>query len=149
MAQDTPEITDQQMAYYALHALPEVPAQHEQALGWLAEHADKRAVAALVHLIRWQPDDVPALRKILQKITGTDAGDKWFDWMVWLQEHPDYPPYDGFANFLSLTLASLDPQFLRFVHEGVPHDIRLEEMVWGGVRVDGIPALDNPKPVPL
>lgn len=145
VAQDTPEITDQQMAYYAMHALPEVQAQHEQALGWLAEHADKRAVASLVHLIRWQPDDVPTLRKILQKITGGDVGDKWFDWMVWLQEHPDYPPYDGFANFLSLTFASLDPQFLRFVHEGVPHDIRLEEIVWGGVRVDGIPALDNPK----
>jgi len=146
-AADSPAISDEEMAYYALHALPEVPAQHEQALGWLAEHADKRAVASLVHLMRWQPDDAAALRKTLQKITGDDAGDKWFDWMVWLQEHPDYEPYDGFANFLSLSFASLDPQFLRFVHEGVQHDIRLEELVWGGVRVDATPALDNPKMV--
>jgi len=144
-AQDPSDVSDQEMAHYALHALPEVQARHEEALGWLAEHADQRTVASLVHLMRWQPDDVPTLRKTLQKITGADAGDKWFDWMVWLQEHPDYPPYDGFANFLSLTFASLDPQFLRFVHEGVRHDIRLEEIVWGGVRVDAIPALDNPK----
>jgi hypothetical protein len=137
--------SDQEMAYYALHALPEVPAQHEEALGWLAEHADKRTTASLVHLMRWQPDDAAKIRSILQKITGANAGDKWFDWMIWLQEHPDYPPYDGFGNFLSLILASLDPQFLRFVHEGVPHDIRLEEIVWGGVRVDAIPALDNPQ----
>jgi hypothetical protein len=26
----------------------------------------------------------------------------------------------------------------------VPHEIRPEEIVWGGVAVDGIPALDNP-----
>jgi len=143
---DTPDVSDQEMAHYVLHALPQVPAQHEQALGWLADHADKRAVPALIHLMRWQPDDLPTLRKTLQKVTGADAGDKWFDWMVWLQEHPDDdPPYDGFANFLSLTLAAQDPQFLRFVHEGVPHDIRLEEIVWGGARVDAVPALDNPK----
>jgi len=143
---DTPEVSDQEIAHYALHALPQVPAQHDQALGWLADHADKRAVPALIHLMRWRPDDVPTLRKTLQKITGADAGDKWFDWMVWLQEHPDdAPPYDGFTNFLSLTLAAQDPQFLRFVHEGVAHDIRLEEIVWGGARVDATPALDNPK----
>src|SRR5215469_11726169 len=145
VAADNPDVSDQEMAYHALHVAPEVPAQHDKSLAWLTEHADKRAVASLVHLMRWQPEDVPTLRKILQRITGDDVGPKWFDWMVWLQEHPDYTPYEGFANFLSLSLVSLDPQFLRFVHEGVPHEIRLEEIVWGGVRVDAIPALDNPK----
>ena len=40
----------------------------------------------------------------------------------------------------------IDPNFLRFVHADVPvdPDSRVEEIVWGGVRVDGIPALDNP-----
>lgn len=145
---DTPAISDEQMAYYVIHATPEVQAQHDQAVKWLQENADKRAVPSLVHLLRWQPDDVPTLRNILKRITGDDVGDKWFDWMVWLQDHPEYTPYEGFANFLSLSLVSLDPQFLRFVHEGVAHDIRLEEIVWGGVRVDAIPALDNPKMIP-
>jgi hypothetical protein len=142
---DNSAISDQEMAYHAIHATPEVQAQHDKSLTWLVEHADKRTVPSLVHLMRWQPDDVPTLRKILQRITGDDVGPKWFDWMVWLQEHPDYAPYEGFANFLGLTLVSLDPQFLRFVHDGVQHEIRLEEIVWGGVRVDAIPALDNPK----
>src|SRR5215472_13653414 len=117
VAADNPDVSDQEMAYHALHVAPEVPAQHDKSLAWLTEHADKRAVASLVHLMRWQPEDVPTLRKILQRITGDDVGPKWFDWMVWLQEHPDY----------------------------TPHEIRLEEIVWGGVRVDAIPALDNPK----
>jgi uncharacterized protein DUF3179 len=143
---DTAAMSDQEIGHYALHALPQVTGDREQALQWLAEHADKRAVAALIDLLRWRPDDASTLRQTLQKITGADAGDKWLDWMVWLQEHADEdPPYDGYANFLSLSLAAQDPQFLRFVHEGVPHDIRLEEIVWGGSRVDATPALDNPK----
>src|SRR5262249_32306751 len=95
VAAERPATSDAEMAYYAIHAMPEVQAQHDEALNWLAEHADKRAVAALVHLMRWQPDDVPTLHKLLQKITGDDAGEKWFDWMVWLQEHPEYEPYAG------------------------------------------------------
>jgi hypothetical protein len=42
----------------------------------------------------------------------------------------------------------IDPDFHLFLQPGVAHDIRLEEIVWGGVRKDGIPALVNPKLVP-
>ncbi len=146
---DAPAVSDQEIAHYAIHALPSVTGDREQALGWLAEHGDKRSVAPLIALLRWRPDDGPTIRNTLQKITGADAGDKWLDWMVWLQEHADEdPPYEGYVNFLSLSLAAQDPQFLRFVYEGVPHNIRLEEIVWGGSRVDATPALDNPKMIP-
>jgi hypothetical protein len=35
---------------------------------------------------------------------------------------------------------------VRFLYPGIPTapDSRVEEIVWGGVPVDGIPALDNP-----
>jgi hypothetical protein len=44
-------------------------------------------------------------------------------------------------------LAQIDPNFQRFIYDGVKIDpnSRLEEVEWGGVKVDGIPALDNPK----
>jgi len=38
-----------------------------------------------------------------------------------------------------------DSNFRDFLYGGVPTRIRLEEIVWGGVRKDGIPALANPK----
>ena len=42
-------------------------------------------------------------------------------------------------------LSTLDTRFREFLPEdGVAHTIRLEEIVWGGVVVDGIPSLDNP-----
>ena len=35
-----------------------------------------------------------------------------------------------------------------FLYPGVQHEIRLEEIAWGGVLKDGIPALTNPKFIP-
>lgn len=42
-------------------------------------------------------------------------------------------------------LAEVDPQFRRFVFPAMRYDLRLEEIMWGGVRVDGPPALDQPR----
>jgi len=64
--------------------------------------------------------------------------------MVWQQGHPEFPSHPGYAAFLTDLLVRIDLQFRRFVYDGVAHDIRLEEITWGGVVVDGIPALDNP-----
>lgn len=42
--------------------------------------------------------------------------------------------------------AQIDPNFRRFVYEDmkIAPGSRVEEIVWGGVLVDGIPVLDNP-----
>ena len=135
---------DDLIGVHALRALSDDAPERDRAVAWLAEHGGGKAVAPLIHLLRWLPDDRATIVAALEKLTGERAGDKWFDWMLWQQKHPKITPYDGFGNFLALTLADIDPQFLRFVHGGVAHEIRLEEIAWGGVRVDGIPALDNP-----
>ena len=139
---------DDLIGVHALHALSDDASERERAVAWLADHGGDAAVAPLIHLLRWLPDDRATIVAALEKLTGQRLGDRWFDWMVWQQKHPEITPYDGFGNFLALTLANVDPRFLRFVHGGVAHDIRLEEIAWGGVRVDGIPALDNPKMIP-
>ena len=42
----------------------------------------------------------------------------------------------------------IDPGLGGFLYEGVKTEIRLEEVVWGGVAKDGIPDLQNPPAVP-
>lgn len=138
---------DDLIGVHALRTLSDDASERERAVAWLAAHGGDKAVAPLVHLLRWLPDDRATIVTALEKLTGQRLGDKWFDWMLWQQKHPEIMPYEGFANFLALTLASIDPQFIRFVHGGVAHEIRLEEIAWGGVRVDGIPALDHSKMV--
>jgi hypothetical protein len=41
-------------------------------------------------------------------------------------------------------LGRIDPRFSQFLKDEYPSTIRVEEIMWGGVVVDGIPALDNP-----
>lgn len=136
---------DDQIAYYALRTEPEILSQREEAIAWLVKHGGKKAIAPLIHLLRWLPQDRAKIVTALETLSGQKVGDNWFDWMIWQQKHPEIETYRGFGNFLAATLVDVDPRFLRFVHQGVAHEIRLEEIAWGGVRTDGIPSLDNPK----
>ena len=114
------------------------------ALQALARRRDTGAVAPLVQALYWLRPDDDRIDRVLETLTGASRRG-WFDWAVWQQEHPALVPYDGYARLLGDLLAKVDPQFRRFVFAGMRHEIRLEEIVWGGVRVDGIPALDQPK----
>ena len=105
---------------------------------------DRGAVAALIQALYWLRPDDPEIDRALARLTGA-ARRGWFDWAVWQQEHPEVMPYPGYAALLADLLAMVDPRFRRFVFAGMTHAIRLEEVVWGGVRVDGIPALDQPR----
>ena len=124
--------------------LSPAPQESREAVDWLVRHGDRSSVAVLIQLLRWLPEDREVLAARLETLTGAHVGPNWFDWMVWQQDHPDLPQYPGYAGFLADLLARIDPRFRRFVYGGIAHEIRIEEIVWGGVTVDGIPALDNP-----
>ena len=114
------------------------------ALRTIAQRQDTGAVAPLIQALYWLRPDDDRIDRVLETLTKASRRG-WFAWAVWQQDHPALKPYDGYAQLLGDLLAKVDPQFRRFVFAGMPHDIRLEEIVWGGVRVDGIPALDQPK----
>jgi hypothetical protein len=78
----------------------------------------------------------------------TDFKD-WAEWMLWQEAHPEIEPFDGFTVLKSDLLARIDPGFRDFVYDGMALDIRLEEIVWGGVRAGegGIPPLNHPKQI--
>ena len=84
----------------------------------------------------------------LEDLTGEDIGTDWFDWIQWVSEHPEIAPPPLYGWWKGELLSTVDPRFREFLPaEGVAHDIRLEEIVWGGVRVDGIPSLDDPEAI--
>ena len=65
--------------------------------------------------------------------------------MLWQEEHPEVAVFEGYGAFKADVMAWLDSNFRKFLYRGVKHEIRLEEIAWGGVIKDGIPALTNPK----
>ena len=75
--------------------------------------------------------------------TGTGA-DEWARWVVWLGKHPEVWPPPGFAGWKGWLYAELvDPEMGAFLYDGMRANIRVEEIVWGGVAKDGIPDLTD------
>ncbi len=121
--------------------------KRRQALSWITKRGEPDMAAALIYMLRyWDTDQRGQLVKTLQRVTDhRSIGDDWFEWVLWQQARPEIVPFEGFSLFQSLLFASIDPAFRQFIYTNVPHEIRLEEILWGGVVKDGIPALNYPK----
>jgi len=68
-------------------------------------------------------------------------------WQRWIWTLP-YDPHPEYARFKGLIYRAIDPSFEDFFRPGVRSLIRLDEIDWGGVVVNGIPPLDHPKYIP-
>ncbi len=119
-----------------------------RALGALIERDRNDVVPAFIATLRVLPDEDGQLLRTLRRLARADIGRDWKAWTEWQEEHDEIRPYRGFDALKSDILAGIDPAFRDFVHRGVKHEIRIEEIVWGGVKKDGIPALTNPPRIP-
>jgi len=134
----------------AVHqALSGTARERRAGMQYLLQNADRGSVAMLIQLLRWQPEDADGVIARLEALTGAHPGTQWFEWMLWQQAHPEFVPDAGYLGFVTDMLGRIDPAFRRFIQPNVRHAIRPEEIVWGGVAVDGIPALDNPAMIPV
>ena len=116
------------------------------ALDALVEKDAKDAIGPLIVGMRHIIDDL-ALRAALSALTGEEIN-SWHQAMLWQERNPDVVPHKLARDLKLLVFSRIDPRFLRFVggERSEPENmrIRFEEVVWGGVVVDGIPSLDNP-----
>ncbi len=120
------------------------PLARRQALLMLQNRGQTDVVPGLIQALRFVHDGAD-IDKTLAALTGEPAGKSWPDWVLWQQAHPEITPFAGFDAFKADVMAVIDPNFRDFLKPGVAHEIRLEEILWGGVVKDGIPALTNPK----
>lgn len=103
-------------------------------------------VSALIVKARYGRGGEAELAKALKDLTGANIGSDWHKWMEWQQQHPEIKPFGEFDAFKASVLAGIDPNYKQLLWRGIQHEIRLEEIVWGGVKaLDGIPSLDFPK----
>ncbi len=123
------------------------PSQHirVEALQALEELKDPTAIPALIELLRFDTLFRISPVSTLEQLTGQRLGDDWAKWVEWLQQHEAIRPNRNFLAWKANLYSRIDPAFENFLYPGVPYRIRIEEIVWGGVRKDGIPALTNPK----
>ncbi len=118
------------------------PRLRNEALEALKQRGKTDVVPALIQALRFVPDE-EAINATLEALVGERSGTKWPDWMLWQEAHPEIEPFAGFDAFKAEVMATIDENFRLFLRPGIKHDIRLEEIVWSGVRKDGIPTLIN------
>ena len=132
---------------------------HEMAIALFAPASGIRDAALMRIVQRGKPDMAAPLIKVLRlrprsqdqnpvRVAARDGRGQrreMVDWMLWQQAHPEVKPFDGYDRFQADFFSFIDENFRLFLQPGMKHEIRLEEIVWGGVKKDGIPALTNPK----
>ena len=87
------------------------------------------------------------LMRFLARQTGQDFGDDLKRWRKWAWALP-YDPHPDYAAFKARLYANVDPRMAAFFEAGTTPRIRLDEIDWGGVGVNGIPPLEQPKVIP-
>jgi len=115
----------------------------------LAELGDRSLLPGAVDALFFlpHPDRLP-VQKALEALAGKDPGSDYYDWVEWIGRHPELEPKPGYSAFKVELLTRIDPRYRAILYPGAPERIRLEEVVWGGVRLDGIPSIDRPDHLP-
>ena len=77
------------------------------------------------------------------KLEMDNSYDEWMQWL-WTQPESKHPHY---AQFKSAMYRLIDARFEYYFADQRKTTIRLDEVIWGGVRQDGIPPLRQPEMV--
>ena len=120
------------------------------ALARIVRADDERFAAVLIELM-WARDtrilrdglDYLEYFDALTAITEADIGPNRHYWVRWYGA-TDLEPPPGFTGWKGRLLSVIDEQFAEFLSDDHPSAIRTEEILWGGVRVDSIPPLEQP-----
>lgn len=121
----------------------------DAALARILAADDKRFIGVLLELFR--ASQIGLTRHIgldeiipaMEQLSGQAFNNDWGAWIEWYGT-TDHTVPDGFVSWKGRILAGIDVRFGEFLQDRYPINIRPEEIVWGGVVVDGIPPLDNP-----
>lgn len=139
--------TEGDVARYSRDIVLETGARFDKALAYLQIRNEPDVAAAMILALRFNRDSEARISEALSALTGHKASG-WFEWMLWQQANPQIKPHPSYADLKLEIFARIDPEFLRFLGPAAAQPeqmkIRLEEITWGGVQVDGIPSLDNP-----
>jgi hypothetical protein len=87
------------------------------------------------------------LVRFLEKQTGQRFGHDLQRWRQWMWNRP-YAPHPDYLAFKGALYSRIDARMGSFFVPGAPSRIRLDEVDWGGVSVDGIPPLVYPRRLP-
>lgn len=85
---------------------------------------------------------------VLEELADARPKQSYYDWVEYVGAHPELEPAAGYLVWKRSLLMNIDKRYKTVLYDNAPTRIRLEEIVFGGVPLDGIPSIDNPMMVP-
>ena len=140
------DLSDVEIAELSLNVFASFGDNRREAIKALVETDDESLIPTFVLAMRMTGDDAD-VRNALTTLTGETFA-TWHDAFDWQEAHPEIVPHASFRALKLKFITNTDERFTEFfTGPNTTRDqmrIRLEEIVWGGVLVDGIPPLDHP-----
>lgn len=119
--------------------------ERSEAARKLLEARDATLVPALADALFFTPKLLRAeLLEVLRALAGEDAGKDYHGWVELVGRRTELTDRAGYMAWKLSLLDRIDPAYRKIFYPGAPARIRLEEVVWGGVKLDGIPSLEDP-----
>ncbi len=112
---------------------------------------DPATLIPLVDAYFFSPSKARAdVRSVLEELSGEQFGDRYRDWFVYVGGRQDIEPPRGYVAWKGELFSRIDPVYQRILSPEAEATVRLRlrEVQWGGVPLDGIPAVDDPVSVP-
>ncbi len=123
-----------------------------EALETISNAGDSRFIAVMIELMRGRELGIVGgtyskIINTLEGLSGQEFGQDWPGWIEWYGK-TDLEPPPGFTTWKGQLLGRIDPGFGDFLQDEHPSRIRVEEIQWGGVPIDGIPPLEFAPTIP-
>ncbi len=118
----------------------------EKSLLFLQNNWSQSYLAPLLDILRLSQDDwqQQVIRNLLNEKVPTIKADFYNGIQFLWNDPPNYGNY--YADFKAYLYSAFDPVFYQYFNKrGSQAKIRLDEIIWGGVKQDGIPPLILPK----
>jgi hypothetical protein len=115
----------------------------------LVAKRDPALIAPLVDAYFFTPKGNRAeLQRVLEDLTGESFA-SYKEWVEYVGSRHDLVQAEGYVLWKVALLSKIDPRYHQILYRSVRSELRLEELMWGGVPVDGIPSLDAPPTLPV
>lgn len=128
-----------------LKAISDDPAERRSAADELIAMRDPSLVPAIIDALFFaSKNSRNELVSVLEGLTGENLGNGYYEWVEWIGRHSEFKPGPGYQAWKASLLSRIDPRYNDLLRPAMGLRIRLEEIVWGGVKFDGIPSLERP-----
>ena len=114
----------------------------------LLEANDRSVAPALLEVLFFSAQGRSDAAAVLEGLFDEQHGRQYRKWIETIGRHEEIIPKPGYLGFKAALYSKIDPAFAEFFQERFPRTLRPEEIVFGGVKKDGIPALRNPRFIP-